>query len=485
MKQTSSHLHLNALAYAALAATVATGVAAFIGPLAALAELLYPAAAFVTAALLLWRNPALYVGFMWWVWFLSPEVRRLVDYQVGYTQASPVMLAPFLVTGVALVAVLLNLSKLPRTARLPLAFVALGLLYAYAVGVLNNGLFAATFDLLNWAVPVIGGAYILTQPHESIARVVKRTFAWGLLIMGVYGLVQFFYIPPWDGYWMTQALLQDGLNSIGYPEPFEVRVFGTLNAPGPFAVVMMAGLLLVFGGSSVARLPGAAAGFVGFVLSAVRSAWGGWVVGFLVVASSLPLRLRTRLLGTLLLLGIVAVPLLSLGPVGELFSERLGTVTDLSSDTSFNARLALYADLSSFTADNPLGQGLGSTGVATGLSNKTSLQDLDSGVIAVIYTFGLLGTLYFAGGAIFLFGRVLATGLRSRSLGDAVYVGISVAGLSQLAFGNAWTGVSGMVLWFFPCLYLALRQEKALATAEATVPVAAGNVGRLGQTAYD
>ena len=303
--------------------------------------------------------------------------------------------------------------------------------------------------------------------------------------MGVYGLVQFFYVPAWDGYWMTQALLQDGLNSIGTPEPFEVRVFSTLNAPGPFAVVVMAGLLLVFGGGGAARLPGAAAGFVGFALSAVRSAWGGWVVGFLVVASSLPLRLRTRLLGTLLLLGIVAVPLLSLGPVGELFSERLGTVTDLSSDTSFNARLALYADLSSFTADNPLGQGLGSTGVATGLSNKTSLQDLDSGVIAVIYTFGLLGTLYFAGGAIFLFGRVLATGLRSRSLGDAVYVGISVAGLSQLAFGNAWTGVSGMVLWFFPCLYLALRQEKALATAEATVPVAAGNVGRLGQTAYD
>lgn len=459
MRRPLASLYLDALAYAALAATVFAGAAAFIGSFAALVEPLYPATASATAALLLWRKPALYVGFMWWVWFLTPAVRRLVDYQVGYTEASLVMLTPFLVTGVALAAVLLNLSGLPRPTRLPLAFVTVGLLYAYAVGVLNNGPFSATFDLLNWAVPVVSGAFILTQPHEVVAKAVRRAFSWGLLVMGVYGLVQFFYVPAWDGYWMMQALLYDGLNSIGTPEPFEVRVFSTLNAPGPFAVVVMAGLLLAFSGGGAVRTPGAAAGFVGFALSAVRSAWGGWVVGFLVVAWSLPLRLRARLLGTLLLLGVVAVPLLSLGPVGELFNERLNTVTDLENDTSFNERLALYADLSSFTADNPLGQGLGSTGVATGLSNREAdLHDLDSGLIAVVYTFGLLGTLYFAGGAAFLFATVLAGGLTPRSLTDAVYVGITAAALSQLAFGNAWTGVSGMVLWFFPCLYLASQQ---------------------------
>lgn len=461
MSRPGSALYFDALAYAALAATLVAGAAAFVGPLAELAELLYPAAASVAALLLLWRKPALYVGFMWWVWFLTPAVRRLVDFQVGYTQASLVMLTPFLVTGVALVAVLLRLPRLPGAARLPLAFVTAGLLYAYLVGVLNNGVFSATFDLLNWAVPVVGGAYVLTRPHPAVFATVRRTFSWGLLVMGLYGVVQFFYVPPWDGYWMTQALLQDGLNSIGSPEPLEVRVFSTLNAPGPFAVVVMTGLLLVFGGGGAARLPGAAAGFVGFALSAVRSAWGGWLVGFLVVAWSLPLRLRARLLGTLLLLGVVAVPLAALGPVGELFSERLETMTDLEGDVSFNARLALYADLPSFTADNPLGQGLGSTGVATGLGRReTDLQDLDSGVIAVVYTFGVLGTLYFAGGAVFLFGTALLSGLRSRNLGDATYVGVSVAALSQLAFGNAWTGVAGMVLWFFPCLYLASRQEQ-------------------------
>ena len=456
--------YFDALAYGALAAAVLTGAATFAGSLAAPAGLLYPVMALVAAALLLWRKPALYVGFMWWVWFLTPLVRRLVDLRVGYTEMSLVMLAPFLVSGVALVAVLANLRRLPRPHRLPLAFAAFGLLYAYAVGVLNNGLLTATFDLLTWGVPVVGGAYVLTHGHHVTAfrAVTRRAFVWGLLVMGAYGVVQYFYLPAWDGYWMDNA----GLVSIGVSEPQEVRVFSTLNSPGPFAIVVMAGLLLAFGGGSPARVPGVVAGFIGFALSAVRSAWGGWVVGFLVLASSLPLRLRVRLLGTLVLLGLVAVPLFSVGPVADLLSQRLESVTDLENDTSFNDRLALYADFSSFTAGNPLGQGLGGTGVASGLGNReTTLQNLDSGVIAVIYTFGVLGTLYFVGGAAALFGAALRTGLRSRDLSDAVYISITVAATSQLAFGNAWGGLPGMVLWFFPCLYLASRQQKQIEAA--------------------
>lgn len=481
-----TNLYFDALAYAALAVTVLSGAAAFVGPMAALVEPLYPVLALVTAALLLWRKPAVYVGFMWWVWFLTPEVRRLVDYRVGYTEASLVMLAPFLVTGAALVVVLFNLHNLPRPYRLPLAFVAFGLFYAYAVGVMNNGLVTATFDLLTWGVPVVSGAYLLTHTRHVAAfrTVTQRAFMWGLLVMGLYSLVQYFYLPAWDGYWMDNA----GLGSIGVSEPQEVRVFSTLNSPGPFATVVMAGLLLAFTGGGPARVPGAVAGFVGFALSAVRSAWGGWVVGFLVLASSLPLRLRARLLGTLLLLGIVAVPLFSVGPVADLLSQRLESVTDLENDTSFNERLALYANISSFTAGNPLGQGLGSTGVATRLSRQeNNLQDLDSGIIAVIYTFGVLGTLYFVGGAAALFGAALRTGLWSRDLSDAVYIGITVAAISQLAFGNVWGGAPGMVLWFFPCLYLASYQERqpeAAGTVGTADTYSASGPGR-GQAAYD
>ena len=45
----------------------------------------YLAATLAVGALLYWRRPGLYIGFTWWLWFLTPEVRRLVDYQQGWT----------------------------------------------------------------------------------------------------------------------------------------------------------------------------------------------------------------------------------------------------------------------------------------------------------------------------------------------------------------------------------------------------------------
>lgn len=454
------YLYLDALALSFPGIAILVGLAAFFGPLAAAAELLYPAAALFAAVLLLWRKPVLYVGFMWWVWFLTPEIRRLVDYRTGFNEASIVMLTPFLVTGIALVAVLFKLGSLPRAYRTPLAFVSFSLLYAYVIGVMNSGLVTPTFDLLNWGTPIIIGVYLLTYNEyaDGFRRVTRQTFMWGLLVMGVYGIIQFFYLPPWDGFWMDNAAIV----SIGYSEPQRLRVFSTLNSAAPFATVVMAGLLLAFDKGSVARIPGTVAGFVAFALSAVRSAWGGWVVGLVVVAASLPLRARLRLLGTLVLLTVVVVPVLAAGPIGELLARRLGTFTNLGDDTSFNERLAFYADITELTAGNPLGQGLGSTGVASAINNRNAaLQNLDSGIIAVVYVFGVLGTLYYVGGAAALFGMVLRTGLRSRNMTEAVYVGITVGTLSQLPLGNMWAGVPGMVLWFFPCLYLASRAGAA------------------------
>ena len=54
--------------------------------------------------------------------------------------------------------------------------------------------------------------------------------------MGVYGLIQFFYLPPWDHYWMeAHPKLPENLPAGG-------RVFSTLNSP-TLGAVMMAGLL--------------------------------------------------------------------------------------------------------------------------------------------------------------------------------------------------------------------------------------------------
>src|SRR5215212_2641440 len=64
-------------------------------------QILYALAATVVGTLLYWSYPTIYLGFTWWLWFLTPEVRRLVDYHQGYNPESPVMLAPLLVAALS------------------------------------------------------------------------------------------------------------------------------------------------------------------------------------------------------------------------------------------------------------------------------------------------------------------------------------------------------------------------------------------------
>src|SRR5258708_39688308 len=59
----------------------------------------FPVLAILTGLWLYFKSPARYVGFMWWLWFLSPEVRRLADWSKGsFTPTSLIQVAPLAVT---------------------------------------------------------------------------------------------------------------------------------------------------------------------------------------------------------------------------------------------------------------------------------------------------------------------------------------------------------------------------------------------------
>ncbi|MCA3793689.1 MAG: glucose-6-phosphate isomerase, partial [Burkholderia sp.] len=64
--------------------------------------LAFPVLAIAVGIWLYFKSPARYVGFMWWVWFLSPEVRRLADWSKGaFTPTSLIQVAPLAVTMIA------------------------------------------------------------------------------------------------------------------------------------------------------------------------------------------------------------------------------------------------------------------------------------------------------------------------------------------------------------------------------------------------
>src|SRR5579864_9055174 len=72
-----------------------------------LVEYFFPLGAFGVALVLYWRSPAHYIGFVCWLFFLTPEVRRLADFVNGsFNQQSPIMVATLLavsLTGLTLI----------------------------------------------------------------------------------------------------------------------------------------------------------------------------------------------------------------------------------------------------------------------------------------------------------------------------------------------------------------------------------------------
>ncbi|CCH66134.1 Glucose-6-phosphate isomerase [Richelia intracellularis HM01] len=72
----------------------------------------FPLVTFIVGVFLYWRYPLLYLGFTWWIWFLTPLVRRLVDYRSGWVDPNIILLAPFLVT---LITGITFIKYLPRS----------------------------------------------------------------------------------------------------------------------------------------------------------------------------------------------------------------------------------------------------------------------------------------------------------------------------------------------------------------------------------
>ncbi len=459
------------VAWAAIFGLVALVVGALTARAGGLLTYLYPATAFAVGALLYWRHPALYLGFVWWLWFLTPEVRRLIDYQFGWNPLNPVMLAPYLVTALTFFTLLHHLPKLQFYRLFPFGLVFLGLFYAYSVGLYRGVWQAATYDLLVWLVPVVFAFHLVVhwRNYPRFRRAIQRTFVWGVLVMGLYGVLQFVNPPVWDQYWMSNAPMA----SFGEPEPFQVRVFSTLNSGAPFATVMMAGLLLLSAGGGPLRWPAAGVGYVSFLLSLARFAWGSWLVGLSFMAVQRG-RSSPRLLVGLVVMGLIALPLLTVGPVADVIEERLQTITELQQDVSFKDRQEFYSTFAPHAFLNPAGVGLGTTGLATKLSTGGEALGefgiFDSGLMHIPFVLGWPGSLlYIAGLAWLLFYALRSGGSHSDPFAVASR-GIAVAVLAMLPFHNALIGVEGMVFWSFLGLSLAARVYQSRVVAQTRQP---------------
>jgi hypothetical protein len=424
----------------------AAAVAASVG-LAPLVAYAVPLAVAGAAVALAGRRSTAYVEFLLWVWLLTPGLRRIVDLHAGWDPLSPVMLAAPLASLAALPTILRGRRRVHRDAQIAFLVTLLALAYGVLVGVVRTSSVAAPLAaLLTWAPPIVSGLYVATvgPSRDAMAKLLTRFAVGAALAVGGYALVQWFGLPAWDRYWMEHAPMA----SIGRPEPMEVRVFSTLNSPGPFASVIAALLVVLLGTRSRLRLPAAVLAVVGLGLSLVRSAWLGLAVALLAVVSGRQSRSLRR---TLLLVAVPAVALLMTGgPVSEAVNERISaSVEKGDEDLSLLERADLYAELGPVVVRDLVGQGLGTTGVSTKAGNDGDLGehgDLDSGLLEYLFVFGLP-----VGLAALVATTVAAVGAWRRGRrGSELDKACAAAALGifvQLPFGNALVSVSGLFFW--------------------------------------
>ena len=425
---------------------VALWIAVYWGASVQAVRLVYPATMFIAGLVLYQVFPVAYVGFMWWVWFLTPMIRRIVDYQGGWMDPNPILLAPLLVTGISALTVLKERNTLFKRDRLPFFLLVAGILYGYVVGLAKVGLVSATLSLLEWLAPIFLGFHLAVnwKRYPSHRRMFEATFQWGVLVLGLYALLQFFVLLEWDRYWMIQS----EMGSIGSPKPLRVRVFSTMNAPGPFAYVILPGLLLFLNGRRWMNLVAAVPGYTSFLLSLVRAAWGGLLVGIGAMAWYAGGRIRTRLITLVGVIILLTLPLLATDVIYDTVISRAETISNLEEDSSLKARLSVYRGVSVRILNMPLGFGLGASGSGQRVSGEAS-PVLDSGLMAIGLQLGWLGTLLYLVGYFQLLAPIVR--LKPARLDPFIVAafGVVMALSASMFFGGTHTGSAGCILFGF------------------------------------
>jgi O-antigen ligase len=304
---------------------------------------------------------------------------------------------------------------------------------------------SSVYELLNLIVPFLVLFYVNVSRFDSEVRDKwLRSFVFLAILVGVYGIYQYMVLPPWDHFWMINA----DMNSIGLPEPQKVRVFSFLNSPGPAGVFLGVALAIM-----VVQKKWRVLGIVGIMIVAfallLTLVRVGWVTSIIMIAayfvrSRLKSKVQLVVLGTIMVLAYLFI--LPLLPGATQVASRISTFESLEEDHSFNERLDFAKYIVSDVISNPIGRGLGSSGLGVKLTQSSNtLAVFDNGYLNLFYSFGLpLGL------AVILLLGYLFVILFKISKTEKGYAPISFAAICAILFlllgSNVLSGLSGYIL---------------------------------------
>jgi putative inorganic carbon (hco3(-)) transporter len=447
-----------------------------------------------------WSREWVFFAIVVTVWCMEPLARRLLDWASGAFNPIQIMsLVPFLIT-MAFAFLCFRREHLKRVSpalkilgSIWVATFTLGLFIAFFRGSVSAGM----YEFIEYVVPMLAGFWLAGQDLDA-AEIMRRTALIVLplgAVVAIYGLIQFVQPSPWDALWVLGSGFQD---SVGSPEPFTMRVFSTLPSPGPAADFLTFTILLALPYLRIKTIwmwPLVGLLSAALLLTLVREAWVGLVVGLVVFLALSPSRFRS--LPFIIICGAIALSLVSslptlLGGVaqGDVLSSRIATLGDVNHDTSAIARQGEIQDALEQSVENPVGSGLGSFGAASKLSNPSDPigNVMDSGYMARLLELGWVG---FAGYLFVLVGSFLVLAWASLSnrlnlritqnaqVAAAGSAAIAAALLWSDAAGDAHIGLDGFVFWI--ALGIGLRTVGA--SSAATAPAVRGVLRRRQRSA--
>ena len=240
--------------------------------------------------------------------------------------------------------------------------------------------------------------------------------------------------------------------SVGVPVPFLIRVFSTLNAPGPYAVFLIFAVLIGLPAPQRWKFVALALGLTALLLTKTRSAWAAFLLGALVLQLRQPLRNLPRQWIALAVVLLLAAPAITHPRVMRAVAGRAASLASIEDDRSYRERLAITNYVVGRLKHNVVGDGLGRLGGAGKLQVDERPQDLRHGArqrrARDLQRDGLDGRR-----AVHL--RPVRRGRSSivrerRARRDAVANGAAAAAIAILAaafFGNVFNGVSGVMFW--------------------------------------
>jgi O-antigen ligase len=429
----------------------------------------FPVVAVAAAVwLLLQGRRAAYIEFVLWLWLLEPEIRRIVDYHSMYHTLSPIMVTAPVAGLVGLVFNRGQRNLAYRDSLTLFGLITIAVVYAFFVGVLHGLTKGASADLLQYGGPAALGFVVLSAEidREQLRRNIRNVAVWGCLIVGGYGLIQFFLLPHWDAYWMIQS----GITTAGKPLPLQVRVFSTLDTAGPLGEALVALILLAAverRGSGLLRASAVTVGLLTLGLSQVRAAWISLAVAVVLLLVAKRIKLG-RMMGGL---AVALVLLLAVGgPILATVGGRLdNSVSAGTSDTSFTARVTFQTAIAPSALRDLTGNGLGSSGTSTKLStggsssavssepgylNKIAISasdqalvaNFDSGIFEILFTFGSVAGLAILFTTIWVTARSWKRAKRQDRF--YAYAAAALVGLVvSLVFTNTLKSVDGAWTW--------------------------------------